>query len=182
MTPRALSQRVDALTESITYQGFNYTRRGTFEAHKLIISTMLCFRILVRMDKIPQHEVDALIKKEVALDGASQPPESLKFIPESLWGAVKGLETLKVFENLVSNMESEPMLFKKWYAEDKPEAGDLPKSIKDLSLLHRTLLLRALRPDRLSNALFDYVSTEMGLQYVEAPPFDLVTTYAEMNP
>jgi dynein heavy chain len=79
-------------------------------------------------------------------------------------------------------MESEPMLFKKWYAEDRPEAGDLPKSIKDLSLLHRILLLRALRPDRLSNALFDYVSTEMGLQYVEAPPFDLVTTYAEMNP
>lgn len=48
MTPRTLAKRVDALTESITYQGFNYTRRGTFEAHKLIISTMLCFRIMIR--------------------------------------------------------------------------------------------------------------------------------------
>jgi dynein heavy chain len=48
MTPRALAKRVDDLTESITYQAFNYTRRGTFEAHKLIVSTMLCFRILIR--------------------------------------------------------------------------------------------------------------------------------------
>jgi dynein heavy chain len=48
MTPRTLAKRVDALTESITYQGFNYTRRGTLEAHKLIIATMLCFRIMVR--------------------------------------------------------------------------------------------------------------------------------------
>jgi dynein heavy chain len=46
MTPKTLEKRVKALTESITFQGFNYTRRGTFEQHKLIISTMLTFRIL----------------------------------------------------------------------------------------------------------------------------------------
>ena len=31
MTPRTLARRVDALTESITYEGFNFTRRGTLE-------------------------------------------------------------------------------------------------------------------------------------------------------
>lgn len=48
MTPKTLHKRVQDLTESITYQSFNYTRRGTFEQHKLIISTMLAFRILIR--------------------------------------------------------------------------------------------------------------------------------------
>jgi len=91
MTPRTLSKRVDALTESITFQGFNYTRRGTLEAHKLIISTMLCFRIMIRKNLLNQDEVDSLIKKEVALEPPHQ-AESLKFIPESVWGAVKGLE------------------------------------------------------------------------------------------
>jgi dynein heavy chain len=43
-------------------------------------------------------------------------------------------------------------------------------------------LLRAVRPDRLTNALFDYVAEEMGLQYVEQPPFDIVSTEKEMNP
>jgi len=103
MTPRTLQKRVKALTDSITYQGFNYTRRGTLEKHKLIISTMLTFKIMVRHKKIKEDEVEALIKKEVALEPPHQ-EESLKFIPESAWAAVKGLESIKVFEHLITAM------------------------------------------------------------------------------
>lgn len=91
MTPRTLKARVEELINSITYQGFNYVRRGTFERHKLTIATMLCFRINIRKNIINEKEVNALIKKEVILEPGIQ-PESLKFIMESLWGAVKGLE------------------------------------------------------------------------------------------
>lgn len=68
MTPRTLNKRVEALTESITFEAFNYTRRGLFEKHKLLVATMLCLRILVRKKKIDESEVMALIKKEVALE------------------------------------------------------------------------------------------------------------------
>jgi dynein heavy chain len=108
MTPRTLNKRVDALTESITYEGFNYTRRGLFEKHKLLVATMLCLRILIRRKKIDESEVSALVKKEIALEVPNQ-AESLKFIPESAWPAVKGLETVKVFGNLISQMESEAL-------------------------------------------------------------------------
>jgi dynein heavy chain len=56
------------LTESITYEAFNYTRRGLFEKHKLLVATILCLRILVRKKKIDEVEVNALVKKEVALE------------------------------------------------------------------------------------------------------------------
>lgn len=46
MTPKTLTKRVEDLTESITYQAFNYTRRGTFEQHKLTLATMLTFKIM----------------------------------------------------------------------------------------------------------------------------------------
>jgi dynein heavy chain len=108
MTPRTLNKRVEALTESVTFEGFNYTRRGLFEKHKLLVATMLCLRILIRKKKIDDAEVNALIKKEIALDVPNQ-AESLKFIPESSWPAVKGLETVKVFGNLISQMESEAL-------------------------------------------------------------------------
>lgn len=52
MTPKTLEKRVQDLTESITYQVFNYTRRGTFEQHKLTLATMLTFRILARSGKL----------------------------------------------------------------------------------------------------------------------------------
>jgi len=152
MTPRTLNKRVEALIESITYESFNYTRRGLFEKHKLLVATMLCLRILLRKKKIDEIEMIALIKKEVALDPPHQ-AESLKFIPESAWTAVKGLEGVKIFSNLISNMESEALQWRKWYAEEKAEAAELPRTFKDISLFHRLLLLRALRPDRLSGAL-----------------------------
>jgi len=90
MSPRTLKIRVEALTESITYQGFNYTRRGTFGRHKLLVATLLCLRILIRKGLLKQDEVDALIMKEVSLDPPAQ-PENLKMIAEALWPSVVGL-------------------------------------------------------------------------------------------
>lgn len=93
-----------------------------------------------------------MIKKEVALEPPHQ-AESLKFIPETAWAAVKGLENVKLFANLISSMESEALPWRKWYAEERPELAELPRTFKDISLFHRLLLLRAMRPDRLSGAL-----------------------------
>jgi len=45
------------ILESITFEGFAYSRRGTFEAHKLVLSTMLTLRINVRKELITPAEV-----------------------------------------------------------------------------------------------------------------------------
>jgi len=100
ITPRTLKLRVEKLTEAITFECFNYVRAGALDRHKLIIATMLCFRICVKKNIINAKEVESLIKKEISMDEKHQ-SESLKFIPESAWGAVRGLETIKVFENLI---------------------------------------------------------------------------------
>lgn len=181
LTPRSLNKRVEALIESITYEGFNYTRRGLLERHKLLVATMLCMRILIRKKKIDEGEVSSLIKKEVAIDIPNQ-VESLKFIPEAVWPAVKGLESLKLFANLISSMESEALQWRKWYAEEKAESAELPRQYKDVSLFHRLLILRAMRPDRLSGALTQFVIDNLGEPFVEQTPFDVFTTYAESTP
>lgn len=106
MTPRTLKKRVEALTSQITFEGFAYTRRGTFERHKLLVATMLCLRIQIRKGLLAADEVDALIKGSVALDVPNQ-PENLKMIPETLWPAVVGLQKVKIFEDLIKQMESE---------------------------------------------------------------------------
>jgi len=180
MTPRTLAARVDALTESITYEAYNYVRRGTFERHKLIIATMLTFRINMRRQLIDPKEVEALIKKEVAMEPPNQ-SESLKFIPESAWAAVKGLENVKLFENIISSMEAEALQWRKWFSSERAEIEDLPRAFKDLILFHRMLLLRAMRPDRLNGALNIYVEQSMGERYVQQDSFDVFQLYAETN-
>lgn len=146
----------------------------------MIIATMLTFKIMVRHNMIDGDEVEALIKKEVALEPPHQ-EESLKFIPESAWAAVKGLESIKIFEHLISAMQNEALQWRKWYSDQEPEIVELPRAMKDLTLFHRILLLRALRPDRLTNALKEFIKINMGIEYVEQPSFDIVQTYTETN-
>ena len=79
-------------------------------------------------------------------------------------------------------MEGEALAWRKWYAEEKAELAELPRTFKDLSLFHRLLLLRALRPDRLSGALTQFVQENLGEDYINQTPFDIFQTYTEMNP
>jgi dynein heavy chain len=57
--------------------------------------------------------------------------------------------------------------------DEKAESVELPRAFKDCSLFHRLLLLRALRPDRLTGALIQYVTEWLGQEYVEQPSFDV---------
>lgn len=180
MTPRTLMNRVNQIVEQITFEGFSYTRRGTREAHKLTIATMLTFRINIDKQLIDEKEVEALVNKPVALEPPKQ-ADGLNFIPENNWAACKGLESVKLFENLLSSMESEAMQWKKWYQDEKAESCELPKSFRDVELFHRILLLRALRPDRLQAALVQYVTESLGVEFIEQPAFDPFIVYNEMS-
>jgi len=110
-------------------------------------------------------------------------PEPLKgFLNDIIWANCKGLESIKVFENLGSSLESEYLVWKKWYQEERvEEVGELPKSFKEISKFHKLMLLRAMRPDRLSSALTNYVSEIMGERYVEQPPFNIFETFEETD-
>jgi hypothetical protein len=62
---------------------------------------MLTFRILIRKGVVVPHEYEALIKRDLHPDPPHQ-SESLKFMSEDNWAAVKGLESVKLFENLIN--------------------------------------------------------------------------------
>lgn len=50
-----------------------------------------------------------------------------------------------------------------------------------MSEFHRLLLLRAMRPDRVTSALSNYVSKMMGERYVEQPPFNVFEAFNETD-
>lgn len=56
-----LLNRVELLMKVITIFTFNYTRRGLFDKHKLIVASLLCLRVLVRNKVVTQSEVDVRI-------------------------------------------------------------------------------------------------------------------------
>lgn len=128
ITPRTLKVRVNKLIEEITYQAYDYVRRGTFEKHKLIIATMLTLRINKRKKLITDEEEGALIKKEMPVDYENL-PNNLAYMSENVWIACHGLMRLPVFKDLPKQIESEHLNWKKWYGDERAESFEfLPKS------------------------------------------------------
>lgn len=106
MTPEELKHRISQLIDSISHVSFHFTRRGLLEKHKLIVSSMLTFRILQRAGELNPVEISHLILGKA--DPNPPPlPEPLKgFLTETIWANVKGLEVLPIFSNLGSSLES----------------------------------------------------------------------------
>jgi dynein heavy chain len=91
LSPRSLKKRIDELIDSISYCGFHYTRKGLFERHKLIVSSLLTFRILEREGILKPEEIEHLI---ISKGDPNPPPlpEPLKsFLTDVIWSNVKGL-------------------------------------------------------------------------------------------
>lgn len=183
LSPRSLQKRVDKLLDSITYTSFTNTRRGLFEKHKIIISTMLCFRILLRNGDLEPEEVNHLILGKVDLNPGSVPDVLKNFITEGIWALCKGLEMIHVFEsnNFCQSLEVDHLQWKKWYNEEKAELAILPKQFKEINSFQKLLLLRAMRPDRLASALNNFIGEKLGEKYVEQQPFNMEETFAETS-
>lgn len=92
MSPRTLSKRVEELIQSITYTSFTYTRRGLFERHKIIITTMLTLRIMIRKGLLKEDEVDHLIFGKMDPNPGSMPEVTRSYLNEINWASCKALE------------------------------------------------------------------------------------------
>eukprot|EP00698_Gefionella_okellyi_P011837 TRINITY_DN3147_c0_g1_i1.p1 TRINITY_DN3147_c0_g1~~TRINITY_DN3147_c0_g1_i1.p1 ORF type:complete len:4003 (-),score=857.71 TRINITY_DN3147_c0_g1_i1:159-12167(-) len=182
-----LLERISGLVDSITYCVYQYTRRGLFEKHKLIFASQLAFKILTKSGKLDDAELAYLIQGKRA--GAPPPMgERLgQFIPDSSWAAVQSLIELTAFTNLADDLLRFAPSWEKWCSEEKPEFVELPfqghgqYKWNTLSRFQKLLILRALRPDRLTSALSDFVEQTLGKQFVEQEPFDLHEIFQEAS-
>ena len=67
-----LPARMRDLIVSITYQVFNFCRRGLFDTHKLLVTTSIAFKVLQRVNKLDPEEVSFITF------GKKSPPPLLK--------------------------------------------------------------------------------------------------------
>ncbi|MBR4634650.1 hypothetical protein IKO50_07065, partial [bacterium] len=176
------SQRVEDLTTSITEFSFFYVRRGLFENHKLIFATLLTFRILLKAGKIIPEELTFLIEgKKGELDEVSA--QTKEILKDYQIANVRGLEKLDRFSGLLDiiSSNSESTYWRKWLKDEKAEDSEMPKSMKDITDFQKLLVIKALRPDRITSALINYIIKYMGDKYIESTTFDMEATFKETN-
>lgn len=173
-----VKNRVINLIDSITFSVFNYTSRGLFEKDKLIFVTQMCFTILLVSKAINPVELDFLLRFP-AQQNVSSPVD---FLSHNGWGGIKALSGMEEFRNLDRDIEGSAKRWKKFVESECPEKEKFPQEWKNKSSLQKLCMMRALRPDRMSYAITDFVSEMLGTKYVEGRAIEFAKSYEETGP
>ena len=163
--------RVLKLIENIRFTIYQWVSRGLFEKHKLIFLSMITFRLMSKkvIDvSYTQEEMEFLIKG-IPRPGAEN---TLDWLPDISWNMVQALAQLEEFKTFAQNMEKDaPTRFKDWYNELQPEDVKLPLEWKklDSTPFKKLLVLRCLRPDRITVALSRFIRDALpkGEEYID---------------
>lgn len=188
MSPEDLERRLVALTECATFTVFDFTRRGLFDRDKLIITSLLTFTILLRSKMIDVVEHTALVEGKKNPTPQPAPNDLSRWIAEGQWGALDVLcSTVPVFTNMAKEMDKNSDDWEKYCGHERPEDAKMPGEWGKVVTSHdaeikrrfrELLIIRALRPDRITNALNKFCSFVMGTEYVNQPAF----TFEAMMP
>jgi len=167
-----VSERVGKLIASIRMVIFRWVNRGLFEEHKLIFCAMLTFK-LFQLGHLAEKCNSALMNYLIRAPGAIGVENPLAdWLPSKNWGMVLKMSELEGFENFSTNMEKDaPTRFREWFNEHSPEEAKLPLDWKKLDAhpFQKLLVLRALRPDRLTIALGGWIRNALpnGRDYMD---------------
>uniref|UniRef100_T1IH86 AAA+ ATPase domain-containing protein n=1 Tax=Strigamia maritima TaxID=126957 RepID=T1IH86_STRMM len=170
--------RVQNLIESITYNVFQYTNRGLFEKHKIIFSGQMTFQIMLHSDEIPVVELDFLLRYPFVPNQASP----VDFLTNISWGGIKALSQLEDFRGLDKDIEGSAKRWRKFVDSECPEREKFPQEWKNKTPLQRMCMMRALRPDRMTYNLLDFISDRMGTKYTEGRSMDFPKSWEECGP
>lgn len=91
-------------------------------------------------------------------------------------------EFLSIITGLGDNMQSDSDEWQRWFDSEMPETAKLPGDYqKTIANFDRLILLRAMRPDRVTTALKSWIEEMMGKEYVFQRPFDMTATFQETS-
>ncbi|XP_054832302.1 dynein axonemal heavy chain 9-like [Eublepharis macularius] len=173
-----LKDRVANLIDSITFSVFQYTTRGLFECDKLTYTAQVTFQILLMNKEINTTELDFLLRYP-AQPGVTCPVE---FLSSQSWGGIKALSSMEQFRNLDRDIEGSAKRWKKYVESECPEKEKFPQEWKNKSALQQLCMMRAIRPDRMTYAVRDFVEEKLGSKYVVGRSLDFATSFEESGP
>lgn len=113
----------------------------------------MCLKILQKDGKLKIEEVSHLIQGKQVANAPSMPETVRGYLTEQIWRDCKALDYIEDLQDLCETFDHDHLHWRKWFSEEKVEELDLPKKFKSVSDFHKLLVIRMMRPDRVSSAL-----------------------------
>lgn len=170
-------KRIPILNEFQTLTLYQNVCRSLFERHKLLFSLLLCTKILFGDEKIDMNEWRFFLSgPSGSVDPMDNPTD---WLDDLEWVQVHAYlhycdTNLPVFQGILDYFVSFHKKFKKIFdtaeAHEEPMPGEWNNK---LNSFQKIILLKAIRADKVTIALQNYIIEQIGKQYVTPPTFKL---------
>ncbi|KAM4651998.1 dynein axonemal heavy chain 12 [Discoglossus pictus] len=178
---KILEKRLRYLNDHFTYNLYCNVCRSLFEKDKLLFSFLLCCNLLMAKKEVEPQEFMFLLTGGVGLQN-NVPNPAPSWLPDKSWDEICRASDLPSFKGLREHFQKKPNEWHELYDSKEPHSFPLPAPFNEkLNELQKMIILRCLRPDKISPAVTSYVTDKLGKKFVEPPPFDLSKSYLDSN-
>ena len=166
-----LADRVESLRSSLRMTIFTWVSRGLFERHKLIFLGQLTFNLMKRGIIGDEEWNEEQFQFLMRAPTRQSEPTTLSWLPNVAWMSISALAEQDAFSKLPSDILEAAPRFREWFNSIAPENEKLPLdwASLDKTPFQKMLVVRCLRPDRMTSALTSFVRRTLpdGSKYVD---------------
>ncbi|XP_040850525.1 dynein heavy chain 1, axonemal [Ochotona curzoniae] len=175
-----LKKRIANINRYLTYSLYSNVCRSLFEKHKLMFAFLLCVRIMMNEGKINQNEWRYLLSGG-SIQIVTQNPAP-DWLSDRAWRDILALSDLPAFSSFSSDFVKHLAEFRVIFDSLEPHREALP-GIWDQNLdqFQKLLVLRCLRGDKVTNAMQDFVATNLEPRFIEPQTANLSAVFKDSN-
>ena len=179
-----VENRIKNLKDYFTLSLYQNVCRSLFEKHKLLFSFLLCTKILFGDDKIDQNEWRFFL---AGASGQIEPkPNPTDWLDDIEWTQVYEqlfcMSQLEAFKGIDTFFIEFHKKFKKVFDSSNPHEEPLPGDWNDkLNSFQKMVVLKAIRADKITLAIQNFISEQIGKQFIDPPTFNLGSCYNDSS-
>lgn len=176
-----VEKRIDNINDFFTFSLYSNVCRSLFEKHKLLFSFLVCVRILMNDSKINMDEWRFL------LAGGSTVPNEIEnpaqdWLSDRAWSEILRLPVLPTFSSFAEDFKNHIEGYQRMFDSVDPHREQLPEPWNTkLDSFQKLLVLKCLRADKVTNAMQDFVSENLGQRFIEPQTADLSLVFKDSS-
>ncbi|CAB3257078.1 unnamed protein product [Arctia plantaginis] len=175
-----LEKRLKFLKDTFTYNLYSNVCRSLFDKDKLMFSFIMCSKMMLSTGEMDTDEHLFLITGGIAIENPIKKP--VEWIPVKSWDEICRISNLPKYKDFHKDFTKNISQWKEVYDDLEPHTKILPGVWDEkLSQFQKLLVVRILRPDKLTIAISEFVEKQMGKKYTTPPPFDIGKSFGDSN-
>ncbi|XP_032892704.1 dynein heavy chain 1, axonemal [Amblyraja radiata] len=176
-----VEKRIKLINNYFTYSLYLNVCRSLFEKHKLMFAFLVCVRIMMNDDRVDMDEWRYLLSGAASHTVITNPASD--WLSDRAWKDIQSLTTLPSFSNFLEDFVQNLNGFQIIFDSPDPHRNPFPGTLESqLNSFQKLLVMRCLRVDKVTNAMQDFVSLNLGQKFIEPQTSDLSAVFKDSAP